>query len=135
MTDMKSNKQFTKIIDNLMETAFKKDGNLDQKQVESHVKALKSLPIPDSIIALSEYLRRIKFELNKTTLEIETSIPLSQSQIKQITDAVKVDHQISAVKSTINPSILGGLRVKIGDVVYDDSIARRILQLGEEIRS
>ena len=132
---MKTNKQLAKTIDDLMKTAFTSDGALDQKQVENHVKALKNLPTPDSIIALSAYLRRIKFELNKTTLEIETSIPLSQSQIKQITDAIKADHQISAVKSTINPSILGGLRVKIGDVVYDDSIARRILQLGEEIRS
>lgn len=132
---MKTNKQLTKVIDSLMETAFKGDGGLDQKQVETHVKSLKKLPVPDSVIALSEYLRRIKFELNKTTLEIETSIPLAGNQIKQITDAVKVDHQISTVKSTINPSLLGGLRVKIGDVVYDDSVARRILQLGEEIRS
>lgn len=132
---MKSNKQLSKVIDSLMKTAFKSDGNLDQKQVETQVKALKTLPVPDCIIVLSEYLRRIKFELNKTTLEIETSIPLSQSQTKQITDAVKVDHQISAIKSTINPSLLGGVRVKIGDVVYDDSVARRILQLGEEIRS
>lgn len=132
---MKKNKQLSKIVDTLIKTTFNGEGNLNVQVVEKSVKTLKSLPVPDSIISLGEYLRRIKSELEKTTLDIETAIPLSPAQIRQITDAVRVDHQVSTVKSTINTSLLGGLRVKIGDVVYDDSIARRILQLGEEIRT
>lgn len=130
---MKINKHLSKVIDNLIETTFTERQELNQVLIEEHIQTLKSLPMPDSIFALGEYLRRIKSELAKTTLEIESSIPLAQNQVRQITEALKADHPITAVKTVINPSILGGLRVRIGDVVYDDSVSRRILQLGEEI--
>lgn len=130
---MKINKQLNKMIDNLLKTTFEDDGRLNQALVEGHVNTLKSLPIPDSVFALGEYLRRVKYELARTTLEIEAAVPLTPAQVKCITEAIKADHYVSAVKTIINTSILGGLRVKIGDVVYDDSVARRILQLGEDI--
>lgn len=131
---IKKNKQLEKRVDQFMKDTFSKNGEIDSQKVKVYVKSLKALPIPDSILALALYLRRIKTESEKTTLEIETAIPLSLSQMGQIAQALKAEHEIRSVKSKINPSLLGGLRVKIGDVVYDDSVSRRILQLGESIQ-
>ena len=130
---IKNSKEINRVIDHYMKTSFGKNGDINSGEVERHVKALKTLPTPQSIVALSEYTRRIRTELQKTTLEIETAIPLSSGQIHQITQVLKAEHKISAVKSIVNPSILGGIKVKIGDVVYDDSVSRKILQLGENI--
>ncbi len=132
---IKGSKQVNKIIDLFMEDSFKISGEVNEIEVRKHIKTLKSLPIPHSILGLSEYLRRLKTELSKTTVEIESAIPLSSSQVNQITKAIRADHFVSHVKTTINPAILGGLKVTIGDSVYDDSVSRRILQLGEEIKS
>ncbi|MDO8619016.1 MAG: F0F1 ATP synthase subunit delta [Candidatus Daviesbacteria bacterium] len=131
---IKGSKQLNKIIDLFMEDSFKSSGEVNEAIVKKHVKTLKSLPIPQSIMGLSEYMRRLKLELAKTTVEIESATPLSQNQISHITRALKSDHSVSAVRSIVNPDLLGGLKIKIGDSVYDDSVSSRILQLGEAIR-
>ncbi len=131
---IRGSKQLTKLVDIFMDDSFKADGNLNDLQVKKHVKSLKSLPIPHSIMGLAEYMKRLKTELAKTTVEIESASPLSQNQISQITRAVKTDHGVSAVRLTVNPDLLGGLKIKIGDNEYDDSVSRRILQLGEAIK-
>lgn len=132
---IKGSKQLNKIIDLFIEDSFKTSSEVNEIEVRKHVKALKSLPIPHSIIGLGQYLRRLKIELTKTTAEIESAIPLTSTQVSHITKAIRADHHVSNVKTIINPNILGGLKVTIGDMVYDDSVSRRILQLGEEIKS
>lgn len=128
------NKQITKLVDQLMKTSFKEDGEVMSDKINEHVKTLKDLPIPQSIMALSEYMRRIKSEVQKSTLTIESVVPLLPVEVKSIVSAIKADHQVNDIQSIINPSLLGGIKVRIGDVIYDDSITNKILQLGEEIR-
>lgn len=132
---MKTDKQITKLIDQLIKTSFKESGEMLIEKINDHIKTLKALPIPQSIMALSEYMRRIKREMQRTTLIIESVIPLTSTEVKSIVFAIKADHQVNNVQAVINPSLLGGIKVKIGDVIYDDSISQRILQLGEEIKN
>lgn len=131
---MKINKQIQKIVNQLMKTSFK-NGDVIESKIMENVKTLKTLPMPDSVMALSEYLRRVKSEVQRSTLVIESTIPVSSLDLKQITEAMKADYHISHVQAVINPSLIGGLRIKIGDVVFDDSVANKILQLREEIRT
>lgn len=131
---MKKIKEYEKLIDKLVRATVKK-GLVDEKKVISHVKSLKTLPRLQGIMALEIYLRKIRLEKQKTTLTIESAIPLSSSEIKNLTVALKSKHLITSVESVINPLIYGGLRIKIGDVIYDNSVAERILQVSEEIKS
>lgn len=131
---MKTSKQVNKIIDQFMKDSFKDDGHMEITSVNKNVATLKSLPIPDSIMALSEYMKRIKSELQRTTLVIESTFQLASNDIRTIITAIKSDHQVNNIRTIINPFLLGGLKVTIGDVVYDDSVSQKILQLGETIR-
>ncbi len=126
-------KSVTRIVDRLMKTTFKSDGYLNLTVVEKNTNTLKMLPISVSIYALTEYLSRIKAEQSKTILEIESAVTVPPADLKKIVGALKTDYKISAVKTTLNPILLGGLKIKIGDNVFDDSVGRKILQLGEEI--
>lgn len=131
---MKLTKQTGKIVDNLISSSFDDAGVVIQDMVLENVKAIKALPLTEAIATLSEYLHRIRIEVNKTTLEITSSILLSPTQVKSITESVRADHVVMNVVSSVDPSLLGGIRVKIGDVVYDDSLIRKIMQLGDEIK-
>ncbi len=126
-------KSVIRMIDRLMKTTFKSDGYLNSLAVEKNAKALKILPVSVSIYALTEYLRRIRMEQDKTVLEIESAVTVPPADLKKIVGAFKADYKISAVKTTLNPILLGGLKIKIGDNEFDDSVSRKILQLGEEI--
>lgn len=121
---MKKIKEFEKLINRLVKSTPN----------QKHVNLLKSLPIPDSIIALNIYLKRIRSQTEKTTLTIESAIPLAPGEISTLTTALKARHYITRVETKVNPLIYGGLRVKIGDRVYDSSVAERILQITDEIR-
>ena len=125
---MKISKQLKKQIDLAVRASFK-DSKLDEKKALEFTKLFKQLP--ESVLALSAYLKGIKRELGKTTLTIESSVELSSSEVKEIADKLKKQYTIYNIQHTTNPSLLGGLRVKIGDMVLDDSVEAKI----KEIRS
>lgn len=126
---MKVDKKLKKVIDQLVKMSFDSKGSLEEKKSLGFVKILKDLKGSQGILALSHYLKGIKREMNKTTLEIVSPLPLTQPQVKKIMDNMRKDYLVSDVKTTINEALFGGIRVKIGDVVYDDSVSQRISQL------
>ncbi len=68
------------------------------------------------------------------TLEVTSSSPLSESMLKSLEKSFTQKYQKSVkVKSFIDPSLIGGLKVRIGDDVYDASIAAQLNQIANEI--
>lgn len=130
---MKKSKQLLSLIDQVVRSSFINE-RLNEPKVFNFIKIFKTLPKADAIFALLEYSKRIKRELNRTTLEIESAIPLSPQQVKEITTALKADFKINQVKFITNLSLLGGIKIRIGDQIFDDSIINRIEQLKEGIK-
>lgn len=66
-------------------------------------------------------------------IKIITAKPLEEQQLSNIKDKFRNKYNASAVKSTeiIDTSIIGGVKVIIGDKVYDGSIKGRIESLTE----
>lgn len=122
-----SKKMLLKLINNLFKVSFL-NNKLNQKKVLANVKLLKKLPKDKAIFAISQYLKRIKIEIEKHTLVVESSVPLDSQQKKMITSQFK-ENNLYAINYTLNPVLLGGLRVRIGDNVFDDSIQSRIEQV------
>ena len=109
------------------------DGRLDEKKVVSVIKNLKSLPRSQAIFAVSEFLKALKKQKAQTTLIVESSIPLPKTMLNRIVAKLKADYIISEVKNIVNPSLLGGLKIKVGDSVTDYSLRDRISKLREAI--
>ena len=130
---MKIDKRLRGKVAGMVRDSFDKSGKLVEKKAEGYINELKSLSTPKAIVALSEYLKGVKREMKKSALEIETAIELSEPQIKEITKSMEVRYQINEVKTNLNSSLFGGIRIKIGDVVLDDSVSRRIAQVKEVI--
>ncbi|MBI4036070.1 F0F1 ATP synthase subunit delta [Candidatus Daviesbacteria bacterium] len=130
---MKKDKQLLKIIHKLTESSFI-DGRLIEKEVVKTIKILKSLPTSQSIFALSEYLKGLKRTEREHTMYIETSIPLSTSQVKRAKKIIEKKVKITKVLVSINPEILGGFKLKIGDETWDESVRGKIDQVKEAIR-
>lgn len=131
---MKQSKLLQKTITKLVEASFK-DGKIVESQVIKSIKVLKSLPKYEAIWALSEYLNGIKRIERKHTMYIETVIPLSPLQIKRAKKIVEKKVKITKVITNINPDILGGFKLKIGDEVWDESLLGKINQVKEAITS
>lgn len=130
---MKSIKQIRKSAIKAAELSFK-NGDLDAGIARKFIKAFKGLPLNESVLTLNHYLRAIRSGLAKTTLLIESSVNLSASQVKDIEASFKGE-KINETRTQLSPSILGGVRVRIGDVIFDNSVRAKINQVREALVS
>lgn len=126
-------KYLQKTINKLAQLSFRQ-ASLVESQVTKAIKLLKSQPKIQAIQALSEYLKQLKRRQKAHTMYIETVIPLHLSQIKKVKKMVEKKVKISRVVTDINPEILGGFRLRVGDEIWDESILGKISQVQEAIR-
>ena len=126
------NKHLQKIIQRLVEVSIK-DGKIIESQVTKSIKSLKLLPKYKAIEALTEYLKQLKRIERKHTMYTETVIPLPTTQLKKIKNIVEKKVKVTRIITQINPAILGGFVLKVGDEVWDESILSKINQIKEAI--
>lgn len=130
---MKQNKQLQKTVSKLADLSFQ-DGRIIESRVIQSIKILKSLPKYEAIEALSDYLKDLKRQQRQYTMYVETTAPLSISQLQRIKKIVEKRHRITKIETKINPEILGGFKLKVGDEIWDESVLGRIGQVKEAIR-
>lgn len=131
---MKKSKLLQKTIIKLVDASFR-DGKIVESQVTKSIKTFKSLPRYQAIWALIEFLKGLKRKEREYTMYIETVIPLSPTQINKATKIVEKKHKITKVITAINPEILGGFKLKVGDQIWDESLLAKINQVKEVIAS
>ena len=61
--------------------------------------------------------------------EVTSALPLTEKEQESARKALKAE----AVNFKVDPKILGGLVVRVGDQVVDDSVARRMNALGDSL--
>lgn len=130
---MKKDRQLLKLVKDLTEISFS-DGKIIERQVVKSIKILKSLPQPKAILAMSEFLKELKRKEREHTMYIETAIPLSAPQINKMKKIVEKKIKITRIVVNMNPEILGGFKLRIGDDIWDESILGKINQIKEAIR-
>lgn len=130
-----------KSLKNLRKQAIKasglsfKFGKLDENVAKKFIKSFKSLPLGEAIPSITCYLRALKMEINKTTLIVMSASKITTSQQNSIENALKKEFKILETKSEINPSILGGVKVKIGDIIFDNSLKAKLNQVVQAINN
>lgn len=125
-------KQLQKTVRKLVDLSFK-DARISEVSVTKSIKILKSLPSSEAIQALSEYLKALKRKEREHTMYVESVVPLSPTQVKKMRKIVEKKVRITKVLVNINPEILGGFKLKIGDEIWDESILGKIQQVKEVI--
>ena len=107
---------------------------INSTTVRLFVSKFEKLPLSKAIFCLSEYRKGLKRILQNQTLTIESALPLSKIQFKKIENLFK-NPGTSIVESRLNSSLLGGIRVTMGDSVFDGSISSKIQRIGEAINA
>lgn len=82
---------------------------------------------------ISDFFSRVPAgvaEMKGETAEITSALPLTDAERQSVTKMLGVKD----VQFKIDPSILGGLVVRVGDRVVDDSVSNRMNALQESLR-
>ena len=84
--------------------------------------------------ALKDYQRLIRLETEKRHALIESATQLNSALANQIVTNLRTRYGDDlTVEFRTNPDLLGGLRIKIGDEVWDGSIKTRLRKLQEQL--
>ena len=80
--------------------------------------------IADAVVAKAAAVRR------RAVAEVRSAIPLGDEQITRLAAALeqKTGREVE-VKVVVDPEVVGGLVVRVGDTVIDGTVARRLSEL------
>ena len=83
---------------------------------------------------LKDYQHLLHLEVEKRHAVIESATPLNRSFGDQIVANMRVRHgEDLTTEFRTNPELLGGLRIKIGNDVWDGSVKNRLNQLQQQL--
>ena len=120
-----SNKVF-KVAQLLLNQSIGENGRIDSEKVSAILKELRENPPAKHI----EILKRFGFLVRRHMSSYQVSLEYKGGDGSEITNSLcrknLIDENASDVQAVDCPSLIAGFRVKIGDDVYEDSIANRL---------
>ena len=109
----------------------------------------KATPITTNLVALvvgaghardlpgiiSSLVERAASDRKHSVAEVRSAVPLDEDQRKRLAKALSKNlGKDVEVKVHVDPSVLGGISARVGDVVIDGTVRHRLDQLKETIR-
>lgn len=68
-------------------------------------------------------------------VQVVSAQPLAEAELNKIRERLAAELACQpVVEAVVDPSILGGLRIRVGDTVYDGSLRARLKQLRHRVR-
>ena len=103
------------------------EGRLDDSKLRQVIAGLVESKVRDYRPILTALQRLIRIELDRRKVLIESAVemdePTRQRVVAGLTEKYGADLE---VRYQIAPSLLGGLRIRVGDDVFDGSVQGRI---------
>lgn len=126
---MKAPKQATREATELFRACLV-NGRLEEKRVLEAVQQLGTAKPRGYLATLSVFRRLVKLEYERHTAKIESAVPLpadlQASVLKSLEGAYGKGLSTSFAE---NPSLIGGMRIRVGSDVYDGSVRGRLAAL------
>jgi len=108
------------------------DDRLNADRVRKAVKLLIEQK-PRGYFGILQHLQRlVKLDEANRTARVESAVPLGQAQQEDVRNSLnRLKGGDVTVEFATNPGLIGGMRVKIGDDVYDGSVRTRLTALSD----
>lgn len=127
----KSKKEILKIAKKLFQASFTQK-ELSNAKIRTNINLIKKGYKTKVLEILRVYYHLLKAQLAKETLIIEAGNALPTADIKQIQNYFeKQADRALTVKLQQNPLLLGGLKVTLGDTLWDFSLREKIFEMKE----
>jgi F-type H+-transporting ATPase subunit delta len=111
----------------LFESALDDSGRPDARKALSIADLLiKSAP-RHSLQILKEYTKLIRLELEKHRALIESAVPVDESTRASVLKSLeKRDGGAVSLETKVDPSLIGGSRIRLGSEVWDATVISRL---------
>lgn len=108
------------------------NGLLDENRVRQAVQGVLAGKPRGYLAILSRFERLVKLDIERRTARIESAVPLAADLQNSLTTSLgRVYGPGLHIGFVQDPSLIGGMRIKVGSDVYDGSIQGRLNALQE----
>lgn len=110
------------------------DGQISAERVSGVLAYLEKYPPRQPLMVLRIYYRLVSIEIAKSRALVEHAGPITNSILHAIAGAFTQKYQrpITATAQP-NPDLIAGLRIRVGDDVYESSIAGQLAVLSSPV--
>ena len=130
---MKLNKEIRRLSRKMLQASFT-DGQLDPGRISSLVDSLITQKPRNYIEVLKNYRRLLRLELEKRHATVETSSEVDPAIRSEIVANLKSKYGSDlSTEFHVDPRLLGGMRVRVGNDVWDGSVRNRLERLQHEL--
>ena len=130
---MKLNKEIRQLSRKMLQASFT-DGQLDPGRISSLVDSLIAQKPRNYIDVLKTYRRLLRLELEKRHATVETSSEVDPAIRSEIVANLKSKYGNDlSTEFHVDPQLLGGMRVRVGNDVWDGSVRNRLERLEHEL--
>ena len=130
---MKLNKEIRQVSRKMLQASFT-DGQLDPGRISSLVDSLVPRKPRNYVDALKNYKRLLRLELEKRHATIETASEVDSAVRSEIEANLKSKYGNDlSTEFHVAPELLGGMRIRVGNDVWDGSVRNRLERLQHEL--
>jgi F-type H+-transporting ATPase subunit delta len=130
---MKLNKEIRRLSRKMLQASFT-DGQLDPGRIASLVDSLVTQKARNYIDVLKNYKRLLRLELEKRHATIETASEVDSAIRSEIETNLKSKYGNDlSTEFHVDPRLLGGMRVRVGNDVWDGSVRNRLQRFQHEL--
>lgn len=130
---MKLNKEIRQLSRKMLQASFT-DGQLDPGRIASLVDSLVTQKARNYIDVLKNYKRLLRLELEKRHATIETASEVDPAIRSEIETNLKSKYGNDvSTEFHVDPQLLGGMRIRVGNDVWDGSVRNRLQRLQHEL--
>ena len=114
--------------------ACKVNGVVDEGRVRDAVRRVLEARPRGYQAALGHFRRLVKLDLDRRAAVVESAVPASPALETAVREQLSRRYgQGLSIRFETNPSLVGGLRVRVGSDIYDGSVAGRLEQLASSL--
>ena len=130
---MKLNKEIRRLSRKMLQASFT-DGQLDSGRIASLVDSLIAEKPRNYVNVLKNYKRLLRLEVEKRHATIETASEVDPGIRSEIVSNLKSKYGDDlAAEFHVDPQLLGGMRIRVGNDVWDGSVRNRLQRLQHEL--
>ena len=130
---MKLNKEIRQLSRKMLQASFT-DGQLDPGRIASLVDSVIAEKPRNYINVLKNYKRLLRLEVEKRHATVETASEVDPAIRSEIVSNLKSKYGDDlATDFHVDPQLLGGMRIRVGNDVWDGSVRNRLQRLEHEL--
>ena len=127
---MTASSRIRELANKLVQLSLDEEGRVVEEKVREVLESLRANPPREHKQLLRAYMQRIKRELAKGVAVVEHAGKPAAEAIESLKQELSRQYGRSIeVELRENPDLLVGIRVRVGDDVYEDSAATRLRPL------